>query len=126
VDRHAGDNGSGLDTGLCFRVLNGGSFFFAYTSAGAVDSDPRRLSVGYYLDGLRTNLASGINMPESWTTLRVVTKNSGELAVYADGVLLYTASNSTLAHAAGSGLYNNSRGLGLVNRWDTFTVYNAP
>ncbi|MDX6613288.1 MAG: hypothetical protein QOD75_2474 [Blastocatellia bacterium] len=126
VDRHAGTNGSGLDTGLCFRVLNGGSFFFAYTSAGAVDSDPRRLAVGYYVDGQRVNLASAIVMPASWTTLRAVTKNSGELAVYADGALLYSTSNSTLAQATGSGLYNNSRGLGLVNRWDNFTVYNAP
>jgi hypothetical protein len=48
------------------------------------------------------------------------------LKVYADGVLLYTATNSSLANATGAGLYNNSKGLGLVNRWDNFTVYDAP
>lgn len=125
VDRHAGSSGSGLDTGLSFRVLDDRNFFFAYTSAGT-GANPRKLSVGYYLNGQRVNLTSGINMPASWTTLRVVTKNSGELTVYADGALLYTTSNNNLANATGSGLYNNSPGLGLVNRWDNFTVFDTP
>ena len=61
-----------------------------------------------------------------WTTLRVITKASGELSVYAGGTLLYTTSNNTLVNAVGCGLYNNSAGLGLVNRWDNFTVLDAP
>lgn len=126
VERRPGLAGSGLDTGLSFRVLDDRNFFFAYTSAGAAASNPRRLTVGYYLNGQRVDLTSGINLPASWTILQVLTKNSGEFKVYANGVLLYTATNSNLANATGVGLYNNSRGLGLVNRWDNFTVYDAP
>jgi hypothetical protein len=126
VDRHPGINGSGLDTGLSFRVVDERNFFFAYTSSGANAASPRQLTVGFYLNGVRTNLASGINLPLNWTTLRAITKASGELSVYAGGTLLYTTSNSNLVNAVACGLYNNSAGLGLVNRWDNFTVLDAP
>jgi hypothetical protein len=65
-------------------------------------------------------------MPATWTTLRVVTKNSGTLEVYADNNLVYSTNNSLMANASGAGLYNNSSGLGLVNRWDNFTVFPTP
>ncbi|MEA2206047.1 MAG: hypothetical protein QOE77_2823 [Blastocatellia bacterium] len=126
VDRHAGINGSGLDTGLSFRVVDERNFFFAYTSSGANDASPRQLTVGFYLNGVRTNLAGGVNLPSNWTTLRAITKASGELSIYAGGTLLFTTSNNNLANAVGCGLYNNSAGLGLVNRWDNFTVLDAP
>lgn len=126
VDRHAGGAGSGLDTGISFRVLGGGNFFFAYTSVNSDPSGPRRLTVGYYLDGQRVNLMTGVNMPANWTTLRVVTKSSGEITVYADATQVYATTNNTLSNATGAGLYNNSSGLGLVNRWDNFVVYDVP
>jgi hypothetical protein len=46
--------------------------------------------------------------------------------VYVDSTLAYSANNPLMATATGAGLYNNSSGLGLVNRWDNFAVYNAP
>ena len=126
VNRNAGRNNSGLDTGLSFRVLDEQNFFFAYTSAGADAASARKLTVGFYLNGQRVNLASGINLPPSWTTLIVVTRTSGEFSVFAGNSLLYTTTNGNLVKATGCGLYNNSPGLGLVNRWDTFTVLDAP
>jgi hypothetical protein len=126
VERHAGIHGSGLDTGLSFRIVDERNFFFAYTNAGANAASPRQLTVGFYLNGVRTNLAGGINLPANWTTLRAITKASGELSVYAGGTLLFTTNNNNLLNAVGCGLYNNSAGLGLVNRWDNFTVLDAP
>lgn len=126
VDRRAGTSGSGVDTGLSFRVLDERNFFFAYTSAGDNDAAPRKLMVGYYQDGQRVNLVSGISMPANWTTLRVVTKVSGEVKVFADAAQIYATTNTILVNATGCGLFNNSAGLGLVNRWDNFTVFDAP
>ena len=126
VDRHPGIVGAGLDTGLGFRVFDDHNFFFAYTQAGNDASSPRTLTVGYYLNGVRTNLVAGVNLPLSWTTLRVVTKNSGEITVYADSTPVYAITNSTMANSSGAGLYNNSSGLALLNRWDDFVVFDAP
>lgn len=126
VDRHPGGAGSGDDTGLCFRVVGGGNFFFAYSSPGSNPSGPRSLTVGYYLNGQRVILATGVTLPNIWTTLQVVTRSSGELTVYAGGIQVYTTSSNILPTATGAGLYNNSAGQGLVNRWDNFTVYDAP
>jgi hypothetical protein len=111
---------------LSFRVLDDHNFFFAYTGAGNTETSPRVLTVGYYLNGQRVNLITGVNTPASWTTLRVVTKASGEIVVYADGAQLYSTINATLATTVGAGLYNNSSGLGLLNRWDNFTVFDTP
>lgn len=122
-DLRHGRWGRGSDTGLSFRVVDASNFFFAYTTT---ISGNQQLKVGYYLNGQRTELATGVAMPVTWTTLRVVTTNAGEVRVYADGSLVYSATNPFLATATGAGLYNNSSGLGLVNRWDNFTVYNAP
>jgi len=51
---------------------------------------------------------------------------TGEIHVFADGTLIYSTSNAINPAAGGVGLYNNSAGLGLVNRWDNFTVYEVP
>lgn len=126
VNRHPGVWGSGLDTGLSFRVVDAGNYFFAYTGESSNPTAPRNLTVGFYQDGARFVLASGVSLPGSWTTLRVVTKDDGSIKVYADATLVYSTSNNSLAAATGAGLYNNSSGLGLVNRWDNFTVYDAP
>ncbi|HAF25117.1 MAG TPA: hypothetical protein DCK93_19795 [Blastocatellia bacterium] len=48
------------------------------------------------------------------------------IQVFGDGTLLYSTNNNLMSTATGAGLYNNSAGLGLVNRWDTFAVFNAP
>ena len=64
-------------------------------------------------------------MPANWTTLRVVTRNSGDLKVYVDGSLVFSTTSPVLASATGAGLYNNSAGLGLVNRWDNFTSLSS-
>jgi hypothetical protein len=106
-------------------VLDAENFFFAYTSDDGVTSG-QTLKVGYYQNGNPVDLQAGAPMPSNWTTLRVVTSNIGDLKVYADGTLVYSTTNLLLAKATGAGLYNNSSGLGLVNRWDNFTVFNAP
>lgn len=126
VNRHPGVWGSGLDTGLSFRVVDAGNYFFAYTSESSNPTAPRNLTVGFYQGGTRFNLITGMSMPGSWTTLRAVTNSDGSLKVYADATLVYATSNNSLAAATGAGLYNNSSGLGLVNRWDNFTIYDAP
>lgn len=125
-DRRRGRWGRGLDTGLSFRVVDAGNFFFAYTSTAGGPGGSQSLKVGYYANGQRTDLTTGVALPANWTTLDVTTKETGDVKVYADGVLVYSTNNPLLATATGAGLYNNASGLGLVNRWDNFTVFNAP
>jgi hypothetical protein len=128
VDRKQGLYGNGVNTGLCFRVVDKNSFFFAYTSDEAQDSSkPKELSIGYYQSGVRTNLVSGIAISQAnWKTLRVVTTQSGSIKVYANSELIYSTTSPVFASAEGAGLYNNGPGLGLTNRWDNFTVLNVP
>ena len=122
VARHPGNAESGRDTGLSFRVLDADNYFFAYTTEGA-DPAVRLLTIGYYVNGQRTTLASGLAVPAGWTTLRAVTNASGLVEVYADNARLYTAQNSLMSTATGAGLYNNGPGLALANRWDNFTIF---
>ncbi len=128
VDRGRDLYGNGANTGLSFRVVDKDNFYFAYTSDDTLDSSaPKKLSVGYYQGGVRINLASNIALPSNtWTTLRVVTLESGEIDIYANNDLVYSSSSNVFATASGAGLYNNAPGLGLTNRWDNFTLYAAP
>jgi hypothetical protein len=50
----------------------------------------------------------------------------GQIKVYADATLVYSTTSNLLSGGMGAGLYNNAAGLGLVNRWDNFTVYDVP
>ena len=125
VSRHPGNYETGRDTGLSFRVADSANYFFAYTSEGASPS-ARLLNVGYYLNGVRKTLASGLPMPASWTTLRAETNAAGLLNVYADGTTVYTTQSTIFSTATGAGLYNNGPGLALSNRWDNFTVFATP
>ena len=126
VDRHAGIWGSGVHTGLSFRVVDANNFFFAYTADSGGTPNNKIVRVGYYLSGQRVDLTTGVAVPSSWTTLRVVTTHSGDLNVYVDSALVYSSNNPLLAAATGAGLYSDSLGMGLVNRWDNFTVFPAP
>ena len=126
VDRFAGLFADGVDTGLSFRVADASNYFFAYTSESSQSSDTQVLTVGFYQNGQRANLVTGVDVPANWTTLRVITTSAGNIYVYADETLLYSTTNSLMAGATGAGLYNDSAGMALVNRWDNFTVYNAP
>ena len=126
VDRRTGRWGSGINTGLSFRVIDAENFFFAYTSEVGGAPGSQILKVGYYTNGQRVDLATGAAMPSSWRTLRTVTYANGDLQVLADNTLVYSTNSSLMANATGAGLYNNSAGMGLVNRWDNFTVFNLP
>lgn len=128
VERAAGLNGSGVNTGLCFRVADKDNFFFAYTADDEANSSaPKRLTLGYYLSGARTILASAVALPQgNWKTLRVVTTQAGAISVYADDVLVHSNSSAVHAFATGAGLYNHAAGMGLSNRWDNFTVFEVP
>ena len=126
VDRLPRTWGSGQNTGLSFRVADASNYFFAYTSEGNDQADPKTLTVGYYLGGVRTELVTGVSLPNPqspWLTLRVLTKADGTLQVIADGALVYSTTSSLLSNATGAGLYNKAPGLGLTNRWDNFTVF---
>ncbi|HEV7682328.1 MAG TPA: carboxypeptidase-like regulatory domain-containing protein [Pyrinomonadaceae bacterium] len=125
VNRYKGRWGSGVHTGLSFRVVDANNFFFAYTDDVAGDPTKKTLRIGYYSAGQRVELASGEALPANWTTLRVVTTNSGDINVYVDAMPIYSTNNPLLAAATGAGLFSDSAGKGLVNRWDNFTVYVA-
>ena len=125
VDRRRGRWGRGIHTGLSFRVADANNFFFAYTTDGAT-TNSQIVKIGYYLNGQRVDLATSTALPANWITLGVVTTDAGVLKVYVDGTVVYLGNSSLMATATGAGLYNNSSGLGLVNRWDNFTVFNAP
>jgi hypothetical protein len=126
VNRRRGRWGHGIYTGLSFRVVDANNFFFAYTTDDGGSPGSQIVKIGYYLDGQRVDLATSASLPLNWTTLRVITTDAGDLKIYADDTLVYSANSPIMATATGAGLYNNSSGLGLVNRWDNFTVFNAP
>jgi len=127
VERRAGPfYGCGYDTGLSFRVVDSENYFFAYTSENGNIDNPRVLTVGYFQNNQRTNLATGLNMPVTWTTLKVTSLATGEIRVFGDDTLIYSTNNNLNSRVGGVGLYNNSAGLGLVNRWDNFTVFEIP
>jgi hypothetical protein len=126
VNRVAGRWGSGIHTGLSFRVVDANNFFFAYTTDTGGTPNNKIVRVGYYLNGQRVDLTNGATIADSWTTLRVVIRGSGELNVYIDSTLVYSNNNPLLASATGAGLYSDSVGKGLVNRWDNFTVFPVP
>jgi len=126
VNRYTGRWGSGIHTGLSFRVVDANNFFFAYTADSGGTPNNKIVRVGYYLNGQRVDLTTGVAMPSSWTTLQVITTNSGDLHVYVDAAPVYSTNNPLLATATGAGLYSDSPGMGLVNRWDNFTVFPAP
>ncbi|HMF55852.1 MAG TPA: carboxypeptidase regulatory-like domain-containing protein [Pyrinomonadaceae bacterium] len=115
---------SGVSTGLSFRVTDERNYFFAYTSGDLPDN--QKLTLGFYMDGHRTDYVTGWSMPAHWTTLRVLTTSAGSIIVYADSTLVFSMNTGIMATATGAGLYNNAPDLALVNRWDNFTVYDAP
>jgi hypothetical protein len=125
VNRHPGTYGAGHNTGISFRVSNSNNYFFAYSSDNRDPLQPETLTVGYYEAGLRTDLATGVAMPASWTTLRVITNAEGAIRVYADDAQIYSTINRVLSNNTGVGVYNNGPGLALTNRWDNFRVSRA-
>ena len=125
VSRKRGRWGSGTNTGLSFRVADKSNYFFAYTSDSIPSPGNQFLNVGYYLNGTRSMLVGGVSVPAGWTTLRVVTRSNGSIVVFIDATEVYSTTNTTLAAATKAGLFNNSAGLGLVNRWDDFMVFEA-
>ncbi len=125
IDRGPRSSGTGRNTGISFRVADFNNYFFAYSSDGADASQPQTLTIGHCVAGLRTVLASGVSLPTSWTTMRVVTTGAGVVLVYADNTLVYLTSNSLLSNSNAMGLYNNGPGLSLTNRWDNFRVFTA-
>jgi carboxypeptidase family protein/concanavalin A-like lectin/glucanase superfamily protein len=125
VDRGPRFSGTGHNTGISFRVVDSNNYFFAYSSDGPDASQPQTLTLGHYVAGVRTVLASGASLPISWTTMRVVTTGAGVVEVYADDTLVYSTISSLLSNSDGMGLYNNGPGLSLTNRWDNFLVFTA-
>jgi hypothetical protein len=130
VNRHAGIWGSGVDTGLSFRVTDAGNYFFAYTSESSQSAGTQSLTVGYYLNGVRTDLATVPSLPNNpqnpWTTLRVLTYADGRIQIFTDSTLVFTTTSAVLSNATGAGIYNNASGLALTNRWDNFAIFDAP
>jgi hypothetical protein len=123
VDRRPGTWGSGISTGLIFRLMDESNFFVAYTS-GTTATD-QKLYISFYMGGILTKLVDGIQLPQNWTTLQVVTLESGVFTVYIDSIALYSNNTPYNSTGRGAGLWNNSPGLGLANRWDNFTVLRA-
>ena len=124
VSRHPGAWGSGVDTGLAFRVRDAQNFCFAYTT-----NQGHMLNIGCYSSGVRGLLITPVPMPDYvWTTLRVMSTRAegGAIRVYADQDLVATTSTLQLVDETGAGLYNNTYGMGLANRWDNFAVLNIP
>ena len=122
VSRKRGIHGSGTNTGLSFRVMDASNYFFAYTTDNLASPGNQLVTVGYYSGGVR-NVLGNVLAPPGWTTLRVVTGTDGLIQVFADSILLGSTTNPIFANATGAGLYNNGPALGLVNRWENFTIF---
>jgi hypothetical protein len=87
------------------------------------------LTVGYYLNGVRTDLATVPSLPNNpqnpWITLRVLTYADGRIQIFTDSTLVFTTTSAVLSNATGAGIYNNASGLALTNRWDNFEIFDA-
>jgi hypothetical protein len=83
------------------------------------------LTVGYVFNSAAGTLLTNAPMPFSWTTLRVVTLESGRIEMYADSTLIYSTTTSMLAGEKNAGIWNSRNGQGLVNRWDNFTILDS-
>ena len=127
VNRTRGTYQSGTNTGLCFRVVDRNNYYFAFSvDNNANPSGPKQLVVGYVQSGATVILTNSLALtPDAWTTLRVVTKASGEIMVYSDNDLVYSITNSFAASTKNVGLFYCCAGLGLQDRWDNFTVFEA-
>jgi Carboxypeptidase regulatory-like domain/Concanavalin A-like lectin/glucanases superfamily len=125
VSRQHGRWGSGIDTGLSFRVVDESNYFFAYTSDSVTSPGDQFLNIGSVINGARSMIATGIPVPSGWTTLRVGTRANGTLRVFIDNTQVYDTNIPALANANKAGLFNNSAGLGLVNRWDNFYIFDV-
>ena len=124
VNRSWGTSAAGIATGLVFRFQDSNNFFYAYTNG--ISASTQTLTLGYVSSlGLAT-LVAGTAMPPDWTTLRVVTLESGRIDVYADATLVYSTTTGWLANGKNAGLWHFGSGQGLSNRWDNFTVLDAP
>ncbi len=124
VDRRPGFYGTGIATGLLFRFQDISNFFYAYTTGDTATT--QKLMIGYYSGSGVVVLARDKTMPELWTTLRIITLESGSIQIFADSTLVYSTNISLLATAKNAGLWNFLYGQGLVNRWDNFAIYDAP
>jgi hypothetical protein len=124
VDRYRGRWGSGIHTGLSFRVQDASNFFFAYTT-DAGSGAGKVLHAGYYQNGNRVDLTNDAVVPAEFTSLRVVTRASGAFEIFVDSALVFSGNEASLASATGAGLYSDSTGKGLVNRWDNFAVFQV-
>jgi Concanavalin A-like lectin/glucanases superfamily/Carboxypeptidase regulatory-like domain len=125
VDRKPGRAGSGVSTGLSFRVKDTNNYFFTYTSGSQISPATQTLTLGYYFEGFRTTIASQLPMPATWTRLTVVTLSSGSFKVFADSTVVFSGTELVLSQETKAGLYSNDRGMGLVNRWDNFAVFGV-
>jgi hypothetical protein len=121
--RWRGRWGSGIDTGLSFRFVDQDNYFFAYTSDSIASPGDQFLNVGSFINGARSMIASGLPIPSTWSTLLVSTRANGDIRVFIDTRLVYSTNIAALANANKAGLFNNSGGLGLVNRWDNFMAF---
>lgn len=126
VDRSPGGWGSGISTGIVFRYVNPTNHCFAFT--GGASASTQGLVYGCTVSGATTYYSLGAPLPTTWTTLRVVSKASGQISVYVTGntAVVYNTTSSANASGTKVGLYSDTFGRGLSNRWDNFTVYAAP
>lgn len=123
VNRRPG-SGSGISTGLLFRFRDTSNFFYAFTTGDGAST--QSLTVGNTSGAASNVLVAGAPLPAGWTTLRVVTRETGGIEIYADSTLVNVSYSSVLATEKNAGLWNSRSGQGLANRWDNFTVFQAP
>lgn len=125
VKRHPGLwSGSGISTGLLFRFRDTSNLFYAYTTGDGAST--QSLTVGNTSGPASNLMVAGAPMSASWKMLRVVALASGSIQVHADSTLVYFFNTSLLATENNAGIWNFRNGQGLSNRWDDFTVLQAP
>jgi hypothetical protein len=131
VSRNPGTYGSGISTGIVFRVVDDSNWCFAFT--GGSLSTNQVLYAGEVVAGVVTYWVNGtVNLPSSWTVLRVTTLSTGAVVIYADATSLDSRTDTTNATGQGAGIMNAPvfeagayRGT-LAMRYKNFTVLPFP
>jgi hypothetical protein len=103
VSRNPGTYGTGISTGIVFRVIDDSNWCFAFT--GGTLSTNQVLYAGEVVAGVVTYWVNGsVSLPASWTVLRVTTLTTGAAQIFADATSLDSRTDTTNAAGQGHGI----------------------
>lgn len=121
--------GMGISTSVVFRYVDDVNFWIAATFGTTLTN--QALYVYKVVAGVPTLVVAGVPCPaNAWTTLKALTKTTGDYSVWCDGTSVASGNDAALQTGTGAGFglcpVIGITGVGLAFRWQNFTVFNNP